>query len=412
MRGSEEGRVWSALSIERFARSKVRGVGAMSGNWKNAAGHAKFVQLFEHPDGRFELGDDAKSFSWWCDHFRSARTFKFPYECSKCGYRGAGTTMANVVRTSRAKCMCKESCQVSRYPTQEFHCKFLEVVSQNPRCDAGPLMEFAHWTSTVRSSQQLITLTCTACAMTNSRVLLKNFMKNGTFGCFCNGTYEVKTEEARQYVLRVLQCDDHPFSPGPGVFDAHWWNQNVANSHSKIEVICSVCQMSTWVGISQFVTRGQRALCGCKWKTETLVTNWFFEFVQNRFPNLEAVRQYSHAECTRRQRYRFDLALKDPRSAKALIAIEIDGPQHFCASFGKAAFEDTLQRDWDKEKWCVANGIPLVRISQRSAWYNRFDWKAFIAKNVEMAVDGRVSGVVVEPNCVAYVSGRYASVRV
>ena len=382
----------------------------MPEKWDTCAGHSKFVRLFDHPDCRFELSDEAKSFDWWSKNFKSARTFQFPYRCCECGFSGRGTTMDNFVRTGRAKCMCKSSCQVSRYPTAEYHRKFLDTVAKIPRCDAGPLNDFSHWSSTVRSSQQTIALTCTTCGMTTRCVKLFNFLKYGRFGCFCTGSYDVTSEEARQYVVRVLQRDDHSFNPGPGVLDSSWWSQNVVSSHSKMEVFCTVCQVPTWVGISQFVTR-KSALCGCKWKTEALVTTWFFELVQSRFPRLQAVRQYSHVECAGAQKYRFDLALKNPQDGIVLVAIEVDGPQHFCPSFGESAFESLLQRDLTKEQWCLARGIPLLRVSQRSVWYNRFDWQEFIARNVESAVAGQLTGVVVEPNCVSYVSGRYASVR-
>lgn len=256
-------------------------IGAMSTDWKSAAGHAKFVRLFEHPDCRFELADEAKSFSWWRRHFKLAKTLKFPYECRECGFKGSGTSMENFLRTGRAKCMCKKSAQVSRYPTKEFHKKFLRIVSQIPRCDAGPLRNFARWASTVRSSHQHITLTCNVCEMRNSKVKLYNFMAYGAFGCFCTGHFDSSSEEARQYTLRVLQRDDHPFLPGPGVSSARWWKKNVTSSLSKIEVVCAACKKPTWTSLSHFLA-GRLVGCGCRWDTETLVAKWFSECVCER----------------------------------------------------------------------------------------------------------------------------------
>ena len=379
-----------------------------AGYWTTRKGHQEFIALFSNPDCRFEILNEALSFEWWKSNAKSMRTFKFPYRCKKCGYSGSGTTAANFLRTGRAKCMCASSNQISKFPTAEYHGIFLEALSKAPKCDAGALVNFEHWQTVVKRGDSVIELRCTECNGRSRNTHVKDFMRTSKFGCFCTGDYDVSSEEARQHVIRVVK--ENGFSPGKGVVDQEWWLQHIKTSHCKMEIFCNTCNISTWISIGQFLSR-KSALCGCKWKTETLVATWLFDIVGSRFPMFEAVRQYTIEGCCSTQKLRFDVAVKDPISGKVIILVEIDGPQHFCNSFGASQFEQTLKNDLTKDRRCIENKIPLVRITQRSVWYNRFDWKPFLANKIEMAIRGKLEGVFVEPNRIEYVSGRYAEIR-
>lgn len=70
--------------------------------------------------------------------------------------------------------------------------------------------------------------------------------------------------------------------------------------------------------------------------------------------------EHTFDDCVNRKKLRFDFAIyKDGELSKL---IEYDGIQHFKPTFGEKPFEDTKRNDRIKNRYCLENEIPLLRI--------------------------------------------------
>lgn len=70
--------------------------------------------------------------------------------------------------------------------------------------------------------------------------------------------------------------------------------------------------------------------------------------------------EHTFDDCVNERKLRFDFAIyKDGKISKL---IEYDGIQHFKPTFGRKSYEDTRRNDQIKNKYCLENEIPLLRI--------------------------------------------------
>lgn len=124
----------------------------------------------------------------------------------------------------------------------------------------------------------------------------------------------------------------------------------------------------------------------CYNKTETLV----FEKLQENFFDIE--QQYKVEWCKNilTNRYLpFDFALLNER-----IIIEVDGPQHFNQVGNWQAPEITRVNDLYKMKCANDNGFSVIRLLQKDAFHNKYDWVKELVDNVYKIIEeGRIQNV-------------------
>lgn len=110
--------------------------------------------------------------------------------------------------------------------------------------------------------------------------------------------------------------------------------------------------------------QGKTLSCGCnRSKGEYLITKLL---IQN---HINFIPQYKFQDLKGEQGkyYRFDFGVLDRDSNILLYLIEYDGQQHFYYQDSnswnsKENYEKTILRDEEKNKYCIKNKIPLIRI--------------------------------------------------
>lgn len=70
--------------------------------------------------------------------------------------------------------------------------------------------------------------------------------------------------------------------------------------------------------------------------------------------------EHTFDDCVNRKKLRFDFAIY--KDGELSMLIEYDGIQHFKPTFGEESFEVTRTNDRIKDKYCLENEIPLLRI--------------------------------------------------
>ena len=113
------------------------------------------------------------------------------------------------------------------------------------------------------------------------------------------------------------------------------------------------------------ILNGHVRSCGClnRSSREIYIENLLIE------NNLNYATQYTFKDCKSDKNYvlRFDFAIFD-NEHKLLLLIEYDGQQHFYPIDyfgGESGFVEIQKRDNIKNKYCIENGIPLIRLNYK-----------------------------------------------
>jgi very-short-patch-repair endonuclease len=102
----------------------------------------------------------------------------------------------------------------------------------------------------------------------------------------------------------------------------------------------------------------------CKNKTEGLVYQW----LQKTYPNITIIPQCTFEDLLG---HRFDFYLDELD-----LILEVDGDQHFRQVSNWQSPEEQQIRDITKMKFCIENGLSVIRILQRDIANNNYDWKS------------------------------------
>lgn len=73
------------------------------------------------------------------------------------------------------------------------------------------------------------------------------------------------------------------------------------------------------------------------------------------------------------------------------ILIELDGRQHFGQVSNWGDHEDIQKKDVEKIKLCIQNGKSIIHLLQEDVWYNRYDWKATLIREIEELVHSQAT---------------------
>ena len=71
------------------------------------------------------------------------------------------------------------------------------------------------------------------------------------------------------------------------------------------------------------------------------------------------------------------------RADSTKILIELDGPRHFRQVSNWLSFEEQHSRDVYKNNMAVANGYPIIRISQEIVFGDKLDWRTLLITAIE-----------------------------
>ena len=191
----------------------------------------------------------------------------------------------------------------------------------------------------------------------------------------------------------------------------------VQNGNSPVSTVCRTCgKQCTSLAIN--LVNGHLPNCDCRcWKTEKMV----LEHVQQCIPDDVYCESQITVGCINDlgRNLRFDIGIRSVGNNEILLLIEVDGDQHFrpeswdgCIT--SAPFQRLLKNDLLKERYCLDNGLHLVRLHQRSVHERKsFDWRKLVDQKIADAVYGTLHRTVERYPlaCVSYTSSVYAQLR-
>jgi very-short-patch-repair endonuclease len=147
------------------------------------------------------------------------------------------------------------------------------------------------------------------------------------------------------------------------------------NNHNMYFFDCEDCK-STFEMRLDNINKNCQWCPFCKNKTEKIVYEFLlgnnFKFIK------EAKYEWSKNEDTNRH-LPFDFVIEDYK-----LIIEIDGNQHFeDIKHFKNNFKENQERDKYKMKVANEKGYSIIRILQEDIYFNKYDWKNKLLKNIK-----------------------------
>jgi very-short-patch-repair endonuclease len=115
----------------------------------------------------------------------------------------------------------------------------------------------------------------------------------------------------------------------------------------------------------------------CKNKTEKII----YDFLLKNNIDVKNDVKFTWSKNINSNRYlRFDFCIE-----KFSLIIEIDGRQHFeNIKFFKNNFKENQERDKYKMEQANKNGYSIIRIIQEDIYFNKYNWKKELLKNIKM----------------------------
>jgi len=92
--------------------------------------------------------------------------------------------------------------------------------------------------------------------------------------------------------------------------------------------------------------------------------------------------QWKDKTCCDKLPLPFDFRIERWKTCTQPFVLELDGYQHFVdCLYGPKAFALNRVHDLTKMRWCIARGLPVIRLTSRSVEYhNRATWQAWLTR--------------------------------
>ena len=262
-----------------------------------------------------------------------------------------------------------------------------------------------------------IALVCTLC---NEKVtaLIHHFVHAGAVGCACPSnigrdfSWSADAGKARLDSLvdrsrfRWAELQTH--------------HDNIVNSNSQIALVCTICNEKVQAVINQFVNASIG--CGCDSSTERKVFRFVRAVLATRFPDRDLHVSDQHTfeglVGVGGMSLRFDFFVYEVVDGHIvpLLYGEVDGGHHFsdqCRYGSTRAFKHTaFEHDERKEKHAIREKIPMARVEQETAFYDKANWACWLQSVIEAAVLLTLPSHIYRLSCGShYVTGEYAQRR-
>ncbi|CAE8594935.1 unnamed protein product [Polarella glacialis] len=204
---------------------------------------------------------------WWHTNVTGSLS-KLDMTCRDCGYRGRTTRINSLQQGQRVGCLCTGSV---RWSTPEGHQRLLGLIEQ--RCGAQydtAAMTWAWWQDHVQGSFSKLHVICRDCGHSSKGTNINQIQQGSSFSCFCNGKVSWSTVEGYHRMMSLIA---HQFGVkyNASRMTFQWWQDNIQNAFSKLDVTCRDCGHRTRTTAIQSVRRGKRFACFCtravRWST-------------------------------------------------------------------------------------------------------------------------------------------------
>ena len=365
--------------------------------WSSSEGHARCLELLRSRYGeRYDAS--CMDWSWWQENVCNASS-KIDVTCQECGHRSRDTWLMSLQNGQSPGCFCNRG---ARWSSSEGHARCLELLRSRygQRYDAS-CMDWSWWQENVCNASSKIDVTCQECGHRSRDTWLLSLQNGQSPGCFCNRGARWSSREGHARCLEMLRCR-YGKKYDARRMDWSWWQENIDNATSKIDVTCQECGHRSRDTMLQSLQGGQSPGCLCSRKTEGKLMQWLLD---------------SFASCTTQVP-----GCVNPKSQRSLpfdfglsngtILIELDGQiGHFGRGWGGAADDGGVpQRDLFKEQWALQEGKTVIRLLQEDVYRDSWNWKGFLTAAIQHAINDSVPCVLTQ-DALPYRNGIYRKLR-
>lgn len=366
--------------------------------WASRSGLEKAIDLVKA--SRFECIHSEEEIA--NDLSRLHGKAKLSLRCRECGFTTLSAEM--FVCKSRgyivAVCKCSRRGVDSNHPIAQER---LVTALKASRFELdGTIEDF--FSQKVRFKTK-VPLICTVCDERSSSVCFQDFVVHRSAECACSRNPPWASEDGIHRLQALISKSRYVLDVDLGTLKQRVTGEG---DRLKLPLRCLQCGISTCSTTIGSFSVSLSSSCNCALgETERRVLDWCKAEFGNR---CHVSTQRRLASCPNMP---FDIVFADSND-KWILVIEIDGDQHFSETLETGNLHEN---DLRKESCLVDLCIPLLRLYQPKIWYNiervrSFDWKTFISKIVEQAIEKTLAPKVhVQPSCNVYVQGVYARKR-
>ena len=123
-------------------------------------------------------------------------------------------------------------------------------------------MDWSWWQENICNDTSKIDVTCQECGHRSRDTMLRNLRSGQSPGCFCNGGVRWSSREGHARCLELLR-DRHGERYDASRMDWSWWQENICNATSKIDVTCQECGHRSRDTMLGNLRSGQSPGCFC-----------------------------------------------------------------------------------------------------------------------------------------------------
>ena len=299
--------------------------------------------------------------------------------CTTCGVYSSNTTLNSLEQNGGIACFCNGSLRLTDPQYYEcmcnpFLCNYLGCFAAfhaTGQFEIPTQVVFLESISNMSSSNRslntaILKCKCNSCGNVNKTTTIGHLRQGG--GCStCNShvSFKDRYQEIVHFgmtnkLYKMLTTEDE-------------WHMNCKNSSYKPTVECYKCGAIVNSTVVQSLLIGTLG-CFCRNKTE----GKFYEWLCHMFPNANVYKQFRGPKL--KGHTHFDFLITFPDDLKVII--ELDGIQHFWVNSKFYNFEG-CERDVQKEKWAITNGISVIRVLQKDVWDDLFDWQGWVLRCID-----------------------------
>jgi len=215
---------------------------------------------------RFETGEMTET--WWMHNIKSSVS-KLIITCKDCDYKNILTSIHSVQQGRTPGCWCNGGQKM--WPTEHGRLRLLSwflVGEDRYQLNRFDIDEMDHdwWMDNISSNASTIIATCRDCGFRNTVTTINNIQQKRVPGCWCNGGAQWSSKQGWQKCLAWFREDDQ--RPQLRRFDTsnmtwEWWQQNVRDAKSTINVLCTSCSYANTCTNIDNVHRNGSVGCWC-----------------------------------------------------------------------------------------------------------------------------------------------------
>ena len=293
--------------------------------------------------------------------------------CSVCG-ACCSAEIGKFTFSKASRCFCNGKVRVHE---RAFYDDFCNALRENGRLVLANIDSHEQWQQLVTSRNVSIAFKCTTCGDVASKCIpMRNKWKEMGMQCSCNGQLSYAGVDGRRHFLD--QLNKTRFVLRHQITATEWTSLGVT-AQTKLPLTCSVCGLD--VESKPMNIRVPQGIgCLCTNSTEAVVYEYVCAVASDFGVSVGTQIKYpDRLRGVGGKPLSFDMSIHSALQ-NATILIEVDGGHHFGGGFSTLSDRNhTEEHDLIKERFCIQNGLPLIRLEVDTVRFDRVDWRSWLS---------------------------------